>query len=65
VREAEIHYLVKKQFLPVVTANPYIHKVHILEDNLHTLIQKIKKEHFDYVIDLHQNRSPSVKALSE
>jgi len=63
VREAEIHYLVKKQFLPVVTANPYIHKVHILEDNLHTLIQKIKKEHFDYVIDLHQNiRSFLVKS---
>lgn len=52
---AEVHYLTKKAFLPVLAANPYIDKIHTLEDNLDVVIQKLQDEDFDYVIDLHHN----------
>jgi ADP-heptose:LPS heptosyltransferase len=63
VNDAEIHFLVKKQFLPVIAANPFIDKFHCLYDNLSSVIQKIKEEHFDYIIDLHHNiRSYIIKS---
>lgn len=55
VKDAEIHFLVKRQFLPVISANPYIDKFHCLDDNLSLVIKMIKEEHFDYIIDLHNN----------
>lgn len=61
--DAEIHFVVKKQFQPVISSNPYIHKIHILDDNLYQLTNTLKNEHFDYIIDLHQNiRSLIVKS---
>jgi len=63
IGEADIHFLVKKQFLQVIYANPYINKIHILDDNLSSLIHDLRNEHFDYIIDLHQNiRSFFVKS---
>lgn len=55
VKGAEIHYAVKKQYHSILECNPYIDKVHILESNLNTLIRTLKKERFDYIIDLHKN----------
>jgi ADP-heptose:LPS heptosyltransferase len=52
---SEIHFAVKKAFLPVVKANPYIDKIHILEDDLKGLTQKLKDEKFDFIVDLHQS----------
>lgn len=51
----ELHYLTKKAFLPVLIANPYIDKLHVLDDNLDTTIEELKAEKFDQVIDLHHN----------
>ncbi len=63
VEEAEIHYLTKKQFAPVLQANPYIDKLHVLGDTLAAVTDKLKEENFDYVIDLHNNlRSRIVKS---
>jgi ADP-heptose:LPS heptosyltransferase len=59
VPEAELHYLVKASFKPVLEANPYIHKLHIYNDNS---IEELKQEKFDYIIDLHHNlRSLRIK----
>jgi ADP-heptose:LPS heptosyltransferase len=55
VPEAEIHFAIKKAFLPVVEANPYIDKIHVLEDDLKSLTDNLKKEKFDFIVDLHQN----------
>lgn len=54
-KEIDLHFLTKKSFLPVVAANPYIDKIHILEDSLDTTIAALKEEAFDWVIDLHHN----------
>ncbi|MGZ5243093.1 MAG: glycosyltransferase family 9 protein [Bacteroidia bacterium] len=60
--DAQIHYLTKAQFHPLLAANPYITKFHLLEDDLEIIIEDLKAEKFDYVIDLHKNiRSMRVK----
>lgn len=53
--DAEVHYLTKASFRSIVAHNPYIDKLHYLEDDLNIVISRLKKEHFDYVIDLHHN----------
>jgi ADP-heptose:LPS heptosyltransferase len=52
---AEIHFLVKPQFRTVVANNPYIDKIHTLQEDWDRMISDLKAEHFDQVIDLHHN----------
>jgi ADP-heptose:LPS heptosyltransferase len=54
--EAEIHYATKKAFHTIVRHNPYITKVHLLNDSVFGLINELKQQKFDYVIDLHHNQ---------
>jgi heptosyltransferase-2 len=53
--EAEIHYLVKPQFKTVIEHNPYIDKIHVLQPDWKKMIEELKDEKFDYIIDLHHN----------
>ncbi|NCB09422.1 MAG: lipopolysaccharide heptosyltransferase family protein, partial [Bacteroidia bacterium] len=56
-------YAVKKSFSSILFSNPYIDKVHLLQDNISALITELRNEQFDYVIDLHQNfRSNRIKS---
>lgn len=58
----EIHYLTKAAFAPILQANPYLNSIHLLNDDLNHTVRDLKKEQFDYVIDLHHNlRSMRVK----
>jgi ADP-heptose:LPS heptosyltransferase len=52
---AEIHYLTKPAFLPLLEHNPYITKVHLLEKKLALTIKELQNEKFDLIIDLHNN----------
>jgi len=52
---AEVHFLTKANFRDVLVANPYIDQLHLLNNNESILIQQLKAERFDYVIDLHHN----------
>ncbi|HKJ78035.1 MAG TPA: glycosyltransferase family 9 protein [Prolixibacteraceae bacterium] len=52
---AEIHFVVKEKHRDIVASNPHITKVHVFKGNLKALIQELKAEQFDYIIDLHQN----------
>lgn len=59
---AEVHFVTKKSFGAILFPNPYIDKLHLHEDDLPATIEKLKDEHFDYIIDLHHNlRSFRVK----
>lgn len=51
----ELHYCTKKVYSSLVEANPYIDKLHLFEDDLGQLIKELKKENFDYILDLHKN----------
>jgi ADP-heptose:LPS heptosyltransferase len=62
VDNAEVHYVTKVQFRTIFEANPYIDKVHYLDNNLWELIRSLKQERFDFIIDLHNNlRSRIIK----
>ncbi|MFT6969961.1 MAG: ADP-heptose:LPS heptosyltransferase [Roseivirga sp.] len=55
LEDAEIHFCTKAQFSTILEANPYIDKLHLLEDDLNGLIKKLQAEKFDHIIDLHNN----------
>lgn len=52
---AEVHYCTKPAFQSILANNPYVDKVHVLGDNLSELVQQLKAENFDFVVDLHNN----------
>lgn len=53
---AEIHFLTKTGFAPILEANPYIHRVHSFAKEIGPeLLQQLKNEAFDHIIDLHHN----------
>jgi heptosyltransferase-2 len=55
VKDAEIHFLVKSKFLPVVQHNPYIDKIHVLAHSWELMVEELKTEDYDHIIDLHHN----------
>lgn len=60
--EIEIHYLTKNSFQSILENNPYISKIHAIEKNVSEIIPALKKENFDFIIDLHHNlRSAQTK----
>lgn len=60
--DAELHFLTKKQFTQVLTANPYLHRIHTFEKRLAPMLPELRREKFDWIIDLHHNlRSARVK----
>jgi len=62
IKDAEIHFVTKKQFAFILKSNPNIAKVHVLEENFSDLVHELVPEKFDYIIDLHNNfRSARLK----
>ena len=62
VEGAVVHFVTKTEYAPLLKANPYIDKLHLLEDKLDGLLDELEAENFDYIIDLHQNlRSNRIK----
>lgn len=53
--EAEIHYFTKSKFEFLLSDNPYIDKVWLLDKNASEVLSQLKNEKFDYIIDLHRN----------
>jgi len=59
---AEVHYLTKAGYAGILAANPHIDQVHTLPEDFSELMETLKAEQFDYVIDLHKNlRSKRVR----
>lgn len=62
VMTAEVHFLTKSSFKPVTISNPYVDKFFYYDKNINAVIDLLKNEEYDYVIDLHNNfRSYKVK----
>src|ERR1044071_9904235 len=55
VPDAEVHFLTKDAFRSVVEFNPYIDKLHVLAHSWELMIEELKTENYDYIIDLHHN----------
>jgi heptosyltransferase-2 len=52
---AEVHFLTKDSFRSVVEHNPYIDKLHVLAHSWELMIEELRTEEYDYIIDLHHN----------
>ena len=52
---AEVHFLTKEAFRPILKANPYIDKIHVLAHSGELMMHELKLEGYDYIIDLHHN----------
>ena len=53
--DAEIHFLTKQSFKNIVAHNPYINKIHTLDDSFELMLHELATEAYDYIIDLHHN----------
>jgi len=51
----EVHFLTKPAFKYIYDNNPYVDKLLLLKATLAETINDIKAEHYDYIIDLHNN----------
>ncbi|MDF2437425.1 MAG: glycosyl transferase [Bacteroidota bacterium] len=58
----EVHYLTKKGFRNLLESNPYLSKIHVMDKHVNEVMEELKKEKFDHIIDLHNNlRTATVK----
>lgn len=55
LKDVEVHFLTKKTFLPALNQNPYLDKIYTIENSIDSILPDLKKEKYDYVIDLHNN----------
>lgn len=51
----QVHYATKKSFASILSTNPYVDKLFLLENDLSILIHQLKLENYDLIIDLHHN----------
>ncbi|MCS7037813.1 MAG: glycosyltransferase family 9 protein [Saprospiraceae bacterium] len=59
---AEVHFLTKERFASIVRPNPNVDRVFALSDSLGEILAPLRRERYDWVIDLHHNlRSSWVK----
>ena len=52
---AQVHYLTKSSYVSLLKNNPYIDSVYQIDNSISEVIADLKKEKYDYVIDLHNN----------
>lgn len=63
LKQAEIHYLTKEPYKELLQSNPYISKIYTIKKSVHEILSQLKKEKYDYIVDLHHNiRSLVVKS---
>jgi ADP-heptose:LPS heptosyltransferase len=51
----ELHVLSKKQYAAIYRHNPHVDKVHFFEKELSEVLPGLKKQQFDFVVDLQKN----------
>jgi len=62
VKNAEIHFVTKSAFKSTLGNNPYVDKLIAFEKDFKEVLPQLKKENYDFVIDLHNNlRSTRLK----
>lgn len=59
---AEIHFLTKLNFAVLLENNPYVDHVHTIQRSVDEVVDQLRAEKFDFVVDLHNNvRTLSLK----
>jgi len=60
---AQVNYLTKSTYITLLKNNPYIDSVYQIEDSINEVIADLKKENYDYIIDLHNNLRTQILKL--
>ncbi|WP_303310455.1 glycosyltransferase family 9 protein [Hymenobacter sp. BT730] len=60
---AQVHFATKPGYRSLLEANPYIDKAHYLAGSLRALVQELRAEQFDFIVDLHNNLRTSLIKL--
>ena len=55
VPSVQIDFLVKKKYSEILSANPYISNLIFFENNIFETAKRIKKEKYDFILDIHNN----------
>jgi ADP-heptose:LPS heptosyltransferase len=55
IPNVQVHYLTKYSLKAITEHNPYIDRFFYYRANITQLIKDLKKEQYDYVVDLHKN----------
>lgn len=55
LENVQVHYATKIQFKAIFEENPYIDKMHFFQKDLPGFIRELRKEKFDFIVDLHNN----------
>lgn len=54
-RGADIHYLTKRPYLPLLEANPFIDQIFLIDQKVSEVLPALKAERYDLIVDLHKN----------
>ncbi len=59
---AEVHYVTKAAYAPLLEHNPHIDRLFLMKGSLKEMLPELRKQRYDFIIDLHHNlRSLRVK----
>lgn len=62
IPNATIHFITKKSFYPILENNPYVDRIITIDKSINEVVNDLKLEKYDWVIDLHKNiRTLSLK----
>lgn len=59
----EVHFLTKAPYVSLFKNNPYVDSVFQIDKSINEVISDLKKENYDYVIDLHSNLRTQILKL--
>ena len=59
----EVHFLTKTSYVSLFKNNPYVDSVFQIDKSINEVISDLKKENYDYVIDLHSNLRTQILKL--
>lgn len=62
LKEVELHYLTKSSYQSILKDNPNIDTIWTIQHSIKEVVEKLKAEKFDFIVDLHNNvRTASLK----
>lgn len=59
----EVHFLTKAPYVSLFKNNPYVDSVFQIDKSINEVISDLKKENYDYVVDLHSNLRTQILKL--
>ena len=62
-KKYEVHFLTKNEYYSLISENPNIHKIHLFKGSIKNIFFDLKKENFDFIIDLHNNIRSNILAF--